>query len=130
MEEKKQYFAQKNEMIWCLGFEVFTAMVMKSSLFWEMMSCSPMKVNWCFGGTCHFHIQGWRVSQARNQHDASSKKALLWRWLVPLKCPITFKGLHAVMYQKMEFFMWCVFSLIFKPHPIGLDIPEWFLLIM
>jgi hypothetical protein len=44
---------------------------LKSSVFWDMM-CSPLKVNQCFGGTC-LHLKGWRISQARNQHEAGSK---------------------------------------------------------
>jgi hypothetical protein len=36
---------------------------MKSSVFWDLVPCSPLKVNWCFGGTCNLHLQSWRVSQ-------------------------------------------------------------------
>jgi hypothetical protein len=28
-----------------VGFEVLTAVVMKSSIFWDVMPCSPLKVN-------------------------------------------------------------------------------------
>jgi hypothetical protein len=28
-----------------VGFEVLTAMVMKSSVFWDIMACSPLKAN-------------------------------------------------------------------------------------
>jgi hypothetical protein len=45
------------------GFEVRTAMVMKSSIFWDITPCSSLKVNLCFGGTCRLHIQGRRISQ-------------------------------------------------------------------
>jgi hypothetical protein len=31
------------------------------------MSCSPLKVNRRFGGTCRLHLQGRRISRARNQ---------------------------------------------------------------
>jgi hypothetical protein len=47
-----------------------------------------------FRGTC-LHLQSWRVSQARNQHEAGSKlywflawltpRPWSWRWNVPLK---------------------------------------------
>jgi hypothetical protein len=30
------------------------------------MPCSPLKVNWRFGGTYRLHIQGQRISRARN----------------------------------------------------------------
>jgi hypothetical protein len=32
------------------GFEVLTAVVMKSTVFWDVTSCSPLKVSWCFRG--------------------------------------------------------------------------------
>jgi hypothetical protein len=39
---------------------------LKSSIFWDITPCSPLKVNRRFGGTCRLHIQGRRISQARN----------------------------------------------------------------
>jgi hypothetical protein len=47
------------------AFEVSTAVVIKSSIFWDMMLCSPLKVNRRFGGTCR-HLLGQRISRARN----------------------------------------------------------------
>jgi hypothetical protein len=41
-----------------VGFEVLTAVVMKSSVFWDITPCSPLKVNRCFGGTYRIHLQG------------------------------------------------------------------------
>jgi hypothetical protein len=37
---------------------------MKSTFFWDITLCSPLKVNLCFGGTCYLHFQDWRMSQA------------------------------------------------------------------
>jgi hypothetical protein len=34
-----------------VGFDVLTPLIMKISLFWDLTLCSPLKVNWCFGGT-------------------------------------------------------------------------------
>jgi hypothetical protein len=34
------------------GFDVLTAVVTKSSISWDIMPCSPLKVSRCFGGTC------------------------------------------------------------------------------
>jgi hypothetical protein len=34
-----------------VGFEVHTAVVMKSAIFWDIMPCSPLKANRRFGGT-------------------------------------------------------------------------------
>jgi hypothetical protein len=35
-------------------------------IIWDITSCSLLKVNRRFGGTCLYHLQGWRLSQARN----------------------------------------------------------------
>jgi hypothetical protein len=40
----------------CLGFEVPTAVVIKSYISWDITLCSPLKVNRRFGGTCHLHL--------------------------------------------------------------------------
>jgi hypothetical protein len=42
-----------------------------SSLIWDI---TPRKSAVVSEGTCHLHIQGLRVSQARNQHKAGSKQ--------------------------------------------------------
>jgi hypothetical protein len=33
-----------------VGFEVLTAMAVESTVIWDEMLCSPLEVNWCFGG--------------------------------------------------------------------------------
>jgi hypothetical protein len=38
--------------------EVLKEVIMKSSIFWDTMACSPLKVNRCFGETCLLHLQG------------------------------------------------------------------------
>jgi hypothetical protein len=43
----------------------------KSSVFWDITPCSPLKVNQRFGGTSRLHLQGRSISQARNQLPAS-----------------------------------------------------------
>jgi hypothetical protein len=45
----------------------------KSSVFWNITPCRPLKVNVSFRGTCRLHIQGWGESKARNQYQAGSK---------------------------------------------------------
>jgi hypothetical protein len=37
------------------------------SIFWDMTTCSPLKSNRSFGGTCRLHPQDWNVSHAINQ---------------------------------------------------------------
>jgi hypothetical protein len=39
-------------------FKVLTAVVMKSSVFWDIMPCSPLKVNRRFGRTYPLNLQG------------------------------------------------------------------------
>jgi hypothetical protein len=53
-----------------LGFEVLTAVVMKSSIFWDIKPCSPLKFNRRFGGTYRLHLQGQKISRARNQRES------------------------------------------------------------
>jgi hypothetical protein len=57
-----------------VGFEVLTAVVMKSSVFWDITPCSPLKVSRRFGWTCRLHLQGRRISEARNKHVAGGKQ--------------------------------------------------------
>jgi hypothetical protein len=43
-----------------VGFEVLTAVFMKSIIFWDMTPCSPLSANRRFGGTYRLHLQGRR----------------------------------------------------------------------
>jgi hypothetical protein len=52
-----------------MGFEVFTAVVMKSVIFWDVTLCGPLKVNRRLGWTYRIHLQGW-ISRARYQHES------------------------------------------------------------
>jgi hypothetical protein len=62
--------------------EVLTAMVMKSPSFWVTIPCSPLKINRCFRRICRLHLQGRRISQARHQHEADSKKTSAWNLIL------------------------------------------------
>jgi hypothetical protein len=53
-----------------VGFDVLTAVVKKSPVFWNITPCRSLKVNRRFGGTCRLHVQGKTISKARNQHEA------------------------------------------------------------
>jgi hypothetical protein len=55
-------------------------MAMKSSVFWDIRSCGPLKVSHCFGGICHLRFQSVRTSQARNHHEEGRKVGL---WSLP-----------------------------------------------
>jgi hypothetical protein len=76
-----------------LGFAGFTGVVLKSSIFWDITLYNPLRVNQRFGGTCCLLLQDWRVSKARNQHEAGSKFS---EFQVPLN------GLHGVISRKTE----------------------------
>jgi hypothetical protein len=45
-------------------FPVLT-ICMKTSFFWELKSCSPLKVNPWFGGKRRLHLQGWRTNHRK-----------------------------------------------------------------
>jgi hypothetical protein len=49
-----------------VGFEVLRAVVMKSTIFWDITPCSPLKLKQRFGGTYRLYHQGRRISRARN----------------------------------------------------------------
>jgi hypothetical protein len=58
------------------GVEVLKQVVMKSTTFLDITWCSALKVNQCFRGTCHLHLQSQRISQAR--HGIISQKTELF----------------------------------------------------
>jgi hypothetical protein len=43
-----------------IGFEVFTAVVKKSNIFWDMTPCTPLSCARRFGGTYRLHLQDQR----------------------------------------------------------------------
>jgi hypothetical protein len=57
-----------------LGFEVLTAVDMKSSIFWDVTPYSTSKVIRRFGAACRLQLQGRRISYENNQREASSKE--------------------------------------------------------
>jgi hypothetical protein len=79
----------------CLEVEVLTAVVMKSSIFWDITPRSPFNVNRRFGGTC-LHLPGPSLSQVRNQPEAGSNHSLRY---VPPKRRLTSNGLHGIISQ-------------------------------
>jgi hypothetical protein len=51
----------------------------KSSMFWEIMPCGPLKVNRRFGGTCHLKIKPSKKSAWYRQRAWLEKKVELYR---------------------------------------------------
>jgi hypothetical protein len=58
-----------------VGSEVFTTVVLKSIIFWNMTLCSPLSFSRCFGGTYRLHLQGRRnrFSNPASKQVASCK---------------------------------------------------------
>jgi hypothetical protein len=75
------------------GFEILTVVVMKTSIFRNIRSCSSVKVKRYFREMNLLHPQGWRVNQAIIQNRGQ---------YVPLKRRLTFTGLHIIIFQKTD----------------------------
>jgi hypothetical protein len=45
-----------------VGFEVLTAVIVKSTIFWDITPCTPLKINGRIRGTYLLHLQGRRIS--------------------------------------------------------------------
>jgi hypothetical protein len=60
-----------------VGFGVLIAVVMKRSIFWDTMPCSPLKVSWCFAGTCHLYSI-FRVKKYTKQGTSKKVGGLLF----------------------------------------------------
>jgi hypothetical protein len=81
-----------------VGFEVLTAMGMKSTIFWDITPCSPLKVNW--------------PPPAFTPVSCSAYPSTLkMEAYVPPKLRSTFNGLHCVISQKivLRFFSYHTF---------------------
>jgi hypothetical protein len=79
----------------------------RNSVFWDITPYSPVKVNWHFRVTYCLQLQGWRVSQARNQQEWGSKQSstLCWflAWLIfILKIEVICSSEMLVDFQKTE----------------------------
>jgi hypothetical protein len=58
------------------GHHLQSSGLLKSSVIWDITPCSLLKVSRRFRGTCCLHLQGQRITQARNHHEAGSKQSL------------------------------------------------------
>lgn len=57
------------------GFGVFTVVVMKRCVFWDITPNNPLEGSRRFGAAYGLHLQGRKVSRARGQHEANSKQS-------------------------------------------------------
>jgi hypothetical protein len=60
-----------------VGFAVLTVVVVKSTIFWDITLCSLLSVNRRFVGIYRLHLQGRKISWARNQCESTWKLAQL-----------------------------------------------------
>jgi hypothetical protein len=49
---------------------------LKNTIFWDITSCRPLKVNRRFGATFRLHLQGRKISRVRNQRESRWKAEL------------------------------------------------------
>jgi hypothetical protein len=68
------YSDKQSNNLMIVAFEVLRAVVMNNSSIWNITLRCPFKVNRRFGGTYRLHLQGRRVSQARNQREVDSEQ--------------------------------------------------------
>jgi uncharacterized membrane protein len=60
-----------------IGFDVLTTVFMKNTIFWDIKSCIPLKVNRRFGVTCHILFQSRRIIRPRNKRDGGGTRSTL-----------------------------------------------------
>jgi hypothetical protein len=96
---------RRESLLFYIGFEVLTAVAMKSIIFWDITPCSPLKVNRLLGGSYRLHLQGRRISRARNQRESCSSPAFT---------PVSFLAYSSTL--KMEAICSSETSVDFKPE--------------
>jgi hypothetical protein len=63
-----------------VGFEVLTAVVVNLTIFWDITSCSSLKVNGLFGGISYLHPSIFKVEirLAGIKRKAGSKQSIIY----------------------------------------------------
>jgi hypothetical protein len=61
-------------MFQSVGFEILTAVVMKSAIFWDITPYNPLKVSQRLGGTYRLHLQGRRITEKETGVKAGGKQ--------------------------------------------------------
>jgi hypothetical protein len=101
----------------------------KRTIFWNIMLCRPLKVNWHFGRTYGLHPQGRRTSRARYQVTSrlascsTSSSALKMEATFPQKLRLNFNGLCDVTSQKIVHF---ITTAVRTSDPRIVDVPTEF----
>lgn len=92
------------EYICWVGFEAFTSVTMKRSIFCGVRSYSPVEVNWQFAGAHRHLLKGRRASQNKKLTWIRQQPLKKWRYVPPIR-RLKFTGLHGVVSQKRELFI-------------------------
>jgi hypothetical protein len=85
----------------CVGFEFPTAVVMQSSVFWNITTCSPLKVNRRLRETYLLCMPSVFTLVTCSAYSSPWK----WRRCVPSKRQLIFNGLHGVVTQKIVLYL-------------------------
>jgi hypothetical protein len=93
-----------------VGFEVFTVVVMKRIIFWDMTPCSPLSLNRRFGGN--------RFSKPASKHLLNLfLRPWRWRRYVPPKRRLKLNGLHSIISQMILFWHPFVHTVMYLLFP-------------
>jgi hypothetical protein len=84
---------------------LYIILITKISTSWDTTLHSPLRINSRFRGTYCLYLQGWKVSQARDQYEAGSKQGFVSQ--------LTLNEVHSIISQKIttdEILKSCNFS--------------------
>jgi hypothetical protein len=117
METGSAYTARAGMYCTVQDLRFSQTVVLKSTIFWNITQYNPLRVNLHFGETYHLHLQGRRISRAKNQRESRWQAELCWfparlilrpwrwrRYVLP-KRRLTFNGLYCVISQKTVLFI-------------------------
>jgi hypothetical protein len=96
-----------------IGFEVLTTVIMRTTIFWNMTPCSPLKsIDFSKEHIASiFRIEEYKPNKKREWKQVASR-ATIWplRWsrYVRPKRRLIFNWLHGVISQKIVLFKWCI----------------------
>jgi hypothetical protein len=95
-------------------YEVLTAVVVKSTIYWDITPCSPLKVNRRFEGTYCLLLLGHKISRARN------KRGSMWQASIRHVACISASPLLLRKHNEIFFLFWFLIRRIYcflrDPH--------------
>lgn len=59
--------------------------MLKTTVFWYVMSCSPVEVYMCFRRTFRCHLQDWRINEASKKQVASQTSCFIYILILKMK---------------------------------------------